>query len=483
MVTDTIVAVSSPIGNSLKGIIRLSGNRAFRLINTAVGHRLSYKQSWEAIYCSLRIQSVNRQTGKRTNGQTIAIPATLYLMPAPHSYTREDVVEIHTLGSKVITEIILQYFTCSEHGESIRKGARLAQPGEFTKRAFLNGRISLSQSEAILNIIHSSTEREHRLAVNQLHQHSFQQLREINQQLLDLVSRLELALDFSDQDIEIITPKQITGWLNRIITGINKTLKESSGYSATTDGITCVLCGRPNTGKSSLFNCLVRDRRNIVSPGAGTTRDYIEGKFIHKNTAFRLFDTAGMNSNRLTDKTGQQTKQPLQQADVYLLVIDASIGFTKQDRAILKRLTPARTIIIANKTDLLRNHKPALRSEFTLSAANVLYAINPCSALTGKGISTLKDELINTAQNAPPERSSDRSLINLRQQENIKASLELLNKALSCAKKELPYEFIGLDLNDALEQLNLALGGFSTSRNLVTADILNNIFSRFCIGK
>jgi tRNA modification GTPase len=474
MVADTIIAVSSPAGNSLRGIVRLSGPEAFRLVNAAVGHLLSYKQSWEVIYCSLRIQFVNRQT--------IAIPVTLYLMPTPHSYTREDVVEIHTFGSKVLLESILQYF--------IRKGARLAQPGEFTKRAFLNGRISLSQSEAVMNIIHSSTEREHHLAVNQLHQHSFQQLREINQQLLNLVSRMELALDFSDQDIEIISPEQITDWLNRIITGISKTLKESSGYSATTDGITCVLCGRPNTGKSSLFNCLVTSRKNIVSAIPGTTRDYIEGKFSHKNTAFRLFDTAGINS------PATKTPLPVRQADIYLMIIDGSQGLVKQDNAILKRLKPAKTILVINKTDL------SLLSDNgqTGKLANWKTPIKT-SALTGSGIPALKNALIKLAHATPPERSSDRTLINLRQQENLRASLELLNKALSGAKRGTSYEFIGLDLKDTLEQLNLALGSFSTGgadpelpasreglgygahKNIATDDILNNIFSRFCIGK
>jgi tRNA modification GTPase len=487
--TDTIVAVSSPIGNSLKGIIRLSGPRALTLVQNAIDKPINRK-TWSSVLCTLTIRlspqhtfnNVLRSTfGVYTERSECAprfcrIPATLYLMPAPRSYTREDVVEIHTFGSKILLEGILQYF--------IRAGARLARPGEFTKRAFLNGRISLSQSEAVMNIIHSSTEREHRLAVNQLHQHSFRQLREINRQLLDLVSRLELALDFSDQDIEIISPKQITGWLNRIINAINKTLKESSGYSATTDGITCVLCGRPNTGKSSLFNCLVRDRRNIVSPVPGTTRDYIEGKFIHKNTAFRMFDTAGIN----TPATG--TPLPVRQADVYLLVIDASIGFTKQDRAIIQRLDQSKTILVFNKTDLRAGRNRVtygLLDPACLPLAGIVHhsslVIHPCSARTGSGILALKNILVERAKSAPPERSSDRSLTNLRQQGNLKTSLELLNKALSCAKKELPYEFIGLDLKDALEQLNLALGSFSSGKNIAPDDILNNIFSRFCVGK
>ncbi|HLD36754.1 MAG TPA: tRNA uridine-5-carboxymethylaminomethyl(34) synthesis GTPase MnmE [Planctomycetota bacterium] len=478
---DTIIAVSSPAGNSLKGIVRLSGPRALTLVQNAIDKPINRK-TWSSVVCALTIRLSPQHTLNNAKRSTLyaprfcRIPVTLYLMPAPYSYTREDVVEIHTFGSKVLLEGILKYF--------IRAGACLAQPGEFTKRAFLNGRISLSQSEAVMNIIHSSTEREHRLAVNQLHQHSFRRLQEIHQQLLDLASRLELALDFSDQDIAIITPKQITGSLNRIISAINKTLKESSGYSATTDGITCVLCGRPNTGKSSLFNRLVTSRKNIVSPVPGTTRDYIEDKFIHKNTAFRLFDTAGISR-----RERHQTKQTLQQADIYLMIIDGSQGIVKLDQAILKRLNPAKTILVINKTDLLSKNS-TLRIPHS--------AFYKCSARTGSGIPALKNILVERVKAAPPERSSDQALINLRQQATLKSCLGYLNQAIKPAnfppaqihspKGRGPgegdsYEIIALDLKDALEQLNLALGSFSTGKNIAPDNILNNIFSRFCVGK
>ena len=181
---DTIIAVSSPAGNSLKGIVRLSGPRALTLVQNAIDKPINRK-TWSSVVCALTIRLSPQHTLNNAKRSTLyaprfcRIPVTLYLMPAPYSYTREDVVEIHTFGSKVLLEGILKYF--------IRAGACLAQPGEFTKRAFLNGRISLSQSEAVMNIIHSSTEREHRLAVNQLHQHSFRRLQEIHQQLLDLI--------------------------------------------------------------------------------------------------------------------------------------------------------------------------------------------------------------------------------------------------------------------------------------------------------
>ena len=379
-------------------------------------------------------------------------------------------MEIHILGSKVLLEGMMHYF--------IRKGARLAQPGEFTQRAFLNGRISLSQAEAVLNIIHSSSEQEHRLAVNQLRQHSFQQLKEISQQLLDLVCQIELALDFSDQDVEIIPPRQINNSLGYIIASINKLVEGFSGHSVNTDGIICILCGRPNTGKSSLFNCLVQDRWNIVSPTPGTTRDYIEGKFSHKNTAFRVFDTAGI------DKSSTEIPLPIRQADIYLLVIDASAGLTKQDHAVLKRFNPSKTILVANKIDLLRRNSvfPILRQRRTrLWRAHS--ATISCSALTGLGITGLKNTLAALTKASPPERFSDRSLINLHQQENLKDCLSYLIKAKRTCNIRYSYEIIALDIRQALDKLNSCLSSFSTGRNLVADDILNNIFSHFCIGK
>ncbi|MBI5778502.1 MAG: tRNA uridine-5-carboxymethylaminomethyl(34) synthesis GTPase MnmE [Planctomycetes bacterium] len=444
---DTIIAVSSPSGNSLKGIIRLSGSRAFSLVQRAINKRILWENIWRSLDVTLNINQSK-------------IPATLFLMPAPRSYTREDVVEIHVPGSRILLEILVEYFT--------RKGARLARPGEFTQRAFLNGRLNLTQAKAVLDIIHASSEQEHRLAVNQLNQYAFRHIKEINQHLLELACQIELTLDFSDQGVEIIPPQQIKTSLKRIIADINKILQESSGRSAGADGISLVLCGRPNTGKSSLFNCLVKDRRNIVSPVPGTTHDYIEGTFSYRNTEFRIFDTAGI------DRPTAETPLPMRQADIYLLVIDSSIGVTKQDQATLKRLNPSKTILVANKTDLFPKN-----STFHIPHS----AFYKCSARTGSGIIALKDSLVKKIKAAPPERASSRTLINLRRQETLVSCLKSLNQALTGVNNLTSYEFVALDLKDALERLNMALGDFAAGKHLAADDILNNIFSGFCIGK
>jgi len=457
MVTDTIVAVSSPIGNSLKGIVRLSGSQAFSLMGKLAGKNIP-NNSWSSYKLKLILPLKNTSTG-------IPLPVMLYLMPAPNSYTREDVVEIHTLGSKLLLDGLLQYF--------ISKGACLARPGEFTKRAFTNGRISLSQSEAILNIIHSSTERQHQIAVTQLHRHSFRKLNVITGQLLDLVSQIELTLDFSDQDIEIITPNQIKTSLEHIIIEISKNIKASSEQAVNTDGVICILCGRPNTGKSSLFNRLVRGRRNIVSPISGTTLDYVEGKLIYKNTSFKIFDTAGISREKRHKGYPEATKG-VPKADINLLVVDNPRGLIKQDQNILKRLHPAKTIVVMNKIDLVRRG-----SVFIIPGFRGF----PCSALTGAGIPELKNGIINIVQTTPPERSSDQTLITMHQQEALTECLARLNKALTGVKNRIPYEFITLHLKDALARLNAVLDDFTSRKNFAAEDILDNIFSKFCIGK
>ncbi|MEW6025865.1 MAG: GTPase [Planctomycetota bacterium] len=477
---DTIVAVSSPAGNSLRGIIRLSGLRAFQLVGGAVNCRLHSKQFWETVHCSLKILLADRQTGRPTH-----IPATLYLMKSPRSYTREDVAEIHTLGSHILLEGIVEYFT--------RQGARLARPGEFTQRAFLNGRLNLAQAEAVLDIIHSCSEQEHHLAVSRLRRHSFRQLQEINQQLLWLAARMELALDFSDQNIEIIPAKEVGKAIDSILKGIQAVLKMGAqDRLVSSDGILCVLCGRPNVGKSSLFNRLVRDRRNIVSPrsnplrrgalasadkgGApapGTTRDYIEGRFLHKGAAFRIFDTAGIPENRPAVQTDQQTNRL--PADIYLFVIDSAAGLTRQDRAILKHLNPAKTILVANKIDLSQNYKFAIRSS--------QFAICSCSALTGRNITALKDTLTAMVKTSPPDRFAGQALINLRQQEDLKKCLGHLTRAGKSLAAGNSYDIIALDILEALDRLNACLDGFSAGKTILADDILNNIFSRFCVGK
>jgi tRNA modification GTPase len=473
MDNETIVAISSPSGNSLRGMIRLSGNKAFKLVQESIKPYLLTDKNWQSIHCILNIEPIFSYgcISKRFLAQKVHIPVTLYLMHAPSSYTSEDIVEIHTFGSQVLLESITEYF--------ISRGAKLAAPGEFTKRAFLNGRINLSQAEAVLNIIHSSSEAEHTLAVSKLSEDSFVHLKELRKQLIDLISRMEIALDFSDQDVEIILSQQIKIVINYISVRIKEILENNSiNQLLYSDGIICILCGKSNVGKSSLFNKLVVSRKNIVSSSPGTTRDYIEGQLLYHRKLFRIFDTAGLfeKSDEISLQAQDKAKEVLKRADIFLMVLDISQKIDLSDLSIYKKLNRNKTLLIINKID--KKHSKTSIHNMNLKSWHCKQV--PVSAYTGRGIIHLKKMLWELVSSNPPKRFSDETVITMRHLETLRLCLNYLNKAKAGLKEQISYEFIILDLKHALDKLDLITGA---DKNLITDDILNNIFSDFCIGK
>ncbi|MBI4711710.1 MAG: tRNA modification GTPase [Planctomycetes bacterium] len=490
MVEDTIIAISSPVGNSLRGIIRLSGPDAFRLVGASFNRRFPFG-SWRSIAGVLKINCSK-------------VPVTLYLMKSPHSYTKEDVVEIHTVGAMPLLKSIVEYFT--------GRGIRIAQPGEFTRRAFLNGRIGLAQAEAVLNVITATNAREHQLSVASLAVDHFTcDVKTLQQELVGLIGQMEIGLDFSDQlepvrafgpapaeagrgqktvtgfypvpqagDIEVIPAGQVKAALQSIYARTASLLKSGHSANVHKDGIICVICGKPNVGKSSLFNRLVRERKNIVDAAPGTTRDYIEGVLDYRGRRFRVVDTAGLGegSNEIAEIADRKTKDALQEADIYLFVVDGRRGMSKPDKDIYRRLDPAKTIMVANKIDL------GVRPLFSASSApppapRLRRAGLRCltSARTGKGIAGLKAACHKLVATRLPERSSSAGLINLRQRDSLNRALDALRRARQSVRTGLSYEFGLVDLRRALDALGEIVG------TIATEDILNNIFGQFCIGK
>ncbi|MFA5795345.1 MAG: tRNA uridine-5-carboxymethylaminomethyl(34) synthesis GTPase MnmE [Candidatus Brocadiia bacterium] len=448
---DTIIAIATPAGNSLKGIIRLSGPKTFRIIKGLFSPRLtdSYcKSHGKTIEGTLQLKGMNT-------------PAALYLMKSPHSYTREDAVEIHTIGAEVLLQEIVRQF--------LAKGARLAQPGEFTRRAYLNGRINLAQAEAVLDIIKSQNERELALANKQLQNHFAKRVTFINSRLLDLISRIELSLDFSDQDFKIIQPEEIKTALKYLTGQLGSMLKSQEQSQTHKEGVVCVLFGRTNAGKSNIFNRLVPDKKNIVSPVAGTTRDYIEGVYTHGGKRFIIFDTAGMTGvpDNRTKQSRRLANQTLGSADIRIMVIDGHRGITKNDRALSAKLDAGKSIIALNKCDL------SIKSNAAFGKTCVVRT----SARTGQGITALKEALVKLVSNNQIDRSSSDITVNNRHRNCLDKTLSSLKHALSVVDKEQTYELVALDLREALDSLGQITG------QSVTDDILNNIFSRFCIGK
>lgn len=503
--SDTIVAVATPPGVSFKGIIRLSGSLSFPIINQRFYPDQSHLTQLKTL--------PHYTSGKgylQIENPKIKIPVWLYLMKAPRSYTREDVVEIHTMGSAPLLELVIEDLTRDT-------GIRLARPGEFTQRAFLTGRIDLAQAESVLEIIKSRNEQSLKSAINQLKGGFSQQIKAIQQELINLLANLEAALDFSDQDIEIISRTEVNNLVNKLQHQLRTILESGRKARVFKDGIRAVLCGQPNVGKSRLFNCLVSDslavrtkrvilqtvspqdasaadyswqypsgtphyKKTIVTSIPGTTRDVIEGILESRQSLVRIYDTAGLfddtpektrsRHDEFDHKIQKQTREFLESAELYLMMVDASHKINQQDKALYRELDPKRTILVINKSDLKPKDSP---QEIKQLIGNHTGPTVSTSALTGQGINLLKKSLFKMVQGI--DRVAGDFYINTRHQLSLDSALRGLAQARSSLEQDKGYELIVLDLKEALEALGEIIG------KTYSEDILNRVFSRFCIGK
>ncbi len=467
---DTIIAIATPSGVARKGIIRLSGPLSFSVIN----QRFLPDKPLAGSLRELPHYSSSPGHLEITNPKT-KIPVWLYLMKAPRSYTREDVIEIHTIGSAPLLELVIEDLTRDT-------GIRLARPGEFTQRAFLNGRIDLAQAESVLDIIKSHNEQSLKSALNQLQGSFSDEISNIQQKLMDLVANLEAALDFSDQDIQIITQQEVGNHINNMRGQLSNLLKSGRSNQVFEHGVRAVLYGRPNVGKSSLFNCLIHDKQVIVTSIPGTTRDVLEGLLASSQNQVRLYDTAGLfNSHpskksskpdELNHKIHKQTQKFLESAELYLMVVDTSRKINAQDKEILRNLDPTRTILVLNKSDLPTKESTAKIKQ------SIGYKTRPViatSGRTGRGINLLKRTIFKMAQGM--DRVTGDFYINTRHQLSLDSALKGLTQAGSSLERNQGYELIALDLKEALDALGEIIGKTHSE------DILDRVFSRFCIGK
>ncbi len=392
-------------------------------------------------------------------------PCLLYVMRAPHSYTREDVVEIHTVSSPPLLEMLLEglFSRARESGMVLR----LAEPGEFTKRAFLNGRVDLSQAEAVLRVIRSRTDAELRLAARQLGGETSRFLKETQERMTELLCHLELSLDFSDQDIEPLPQETLSNRLEGLRRDLSSYQKEDNGVKQ--DDIRAVLYGPPNAGKSSLFNALLGKTRAITSPHPGTTRDILEAELTLGGISFCLVDTAGLRRARDVEAVAvARTQKAVENSDLTLLVLDGSHLSGNP----LEPFYPEEnqtTILVINKSDLFGNYSGNLPSP--LRHLPVVYT----SALTGEGLERLKQEMVEKVLNGKVD--STPSLLNSRQRLLIGETLEAIDRAWACMEQSSPQELVALELREAMNKLGEVCG------TITSEDILGRIFSQFCIGK
>lgn len=415
---------------------------------------LRLKHEMEAGRSSLA-ELIEPETGERID------EAVVTFFAKPHSYTTDDVVEISAHGSPVVLRHVVEL--------AVARGGRLAEPGEFTMRAFLNGRLDLAQAEAVRDLIESQTLYQARVAAQQLEGALSKRLQPIKKKLVDLIAVMEAGIDFAEDDVSVLSAREIESRISEVEEPLEK-LKASFAYGRIVhEGFTLAIVGRPNVGKSSLFNRLVERERAIVTALPGTTRDLVTETVALGGIPLKLIDTAGIrHSTEEAESIGiQKSYEALAEADMVVVVLDSSSATTSDDLELLAAAKSRRALVAANKVDLARASVPRLDG----------FPMIPTSAVTGEGIERLRDEIVKAISGEAGAEHEAGFLTNIRHQRLVEESLTSLAAARRAVESKIPHEMIMIDLYGALRPLD-AITGETTAD-----DILNLIFSSFCIGK
>lgn len=458
---DTIVAISTPPGRGGIGMVRLSGGQAVTIASSLLRLPKPLVHTHAQLADILDPENENPANARRLD------EAVATFFQAPNSYTREDVVEIAAHGSPVVLESLVR--------AAIARGARLARPGEFTERAFLSGRIDLTQAEAVRDLIEAQTLYQAKIASEQMEGSLSRRIQPIKQALVYLIAELEAGIDFAEDDIELMPADAIASRLREVAKPL-QALAASFAYGRVVrDGISLSIVGRPNAGKSSLFNRLVQRERAIVTATPGTTRDLVTERVSLGGIPLDLIDTAGLRTAQdEAESIGiQKSREALADADVALLVLDATAeSLTPEEIALLEQMRTRRAIVVLNKTDL--PHEKSGRDVF--SPGEGRERVIETSALTGEGIPALREAILTLIRGEGKEVETG-LMTNLRQQQAVSETLQALHDGQRATAENVPHEMLLLDLYSALRSLD-ALTGATTAD-----DILNLIFSTFCIGK
>jgi len=451
---DTIAAIATAPGGAARGIVRLSGTDAVRVA----------LQCFESSGGDKVLS--NNKSSKVLKGRCLGeglrhlLPCDLYLWPTSRSYTREPIAELHTIGSPPLLEAVLEA-VCNA-------GARLAQPGEFTMRAFLAGRIDLTQAEAVLGVIDAHDPDRLRAALTQLAGGLAGPLHDLRNRLLDLLSHIEAGLDFVEEEIQFIATSELIEQIGHAIEEVAAIQKQMEARAEAGEFVRAVLIGEPNAGKSSLFNALHQQEGAIVSPVAGTTRDYLTARLEIGGASIELIDTAGIEpanaiAEPLTRAAQEATASQHEQSSIEVVCLDASRPATRWEQIQLRRPAGERRIYVWTKCDTCHPE--------TLAAGAVA-----TSATTGQGIDTLRDHIGELAM-GDAKGAAVISSTAIRCRESLRGAVASLKEAREIAAKEAGEELVAAELRLALEALGHVTGA------VYTDDVLDRIFSRFCIGK
>lgn len=452
---DTIAAISTPVGAGAIGIIRISGPEAFSIADSIfkpAGHALKEAADKKLVF------------GHIVDGDARIDEVLLVKMFAPKTYTREDVVEINCHGGVIALREILALI--------LRKGARLAEPGEFTERAFLNGRIDLTQAESIMDLIDAKTKKGYEVALNQLDGSLSKKITFIRSLLMQLMAQLEVSIDYPEEDVEEITYEQVEQLLTQALENTAFLLSDAQKGRIIREGLKAVIVGKPNVGKSSLMNALLRESRAIVTDIPGTTRDVIEAFLNIAGVPIRLYDTAGIRETEdVVERFGvEKSKEHFETADLVLFVLNAAEPISEDDMDIIQALSGKNVIVVINKTDL--NEKLDLSAVLSeLSAFKTVRTAIEQSI----GLDDLESAIADSLSIV--EISNRDLLTNVRHIDLIEKAHKNIADALVAVKQAMPYDFIEVDVKDALINLGKVTG------ESVESDLLNTIFSNFCLGK
>lgn len=437
---DTIAAIATPIGTGGVGVIRISGDKSFEII--------------DKIYSKHNIEAGKISHGWIVDGGKKIDEVLLLPFKNPHSYTGEDVIEIHCHGGINVVRNILDVV--------LKNGARMAERGEFTKRAFLNKKMDLSQAEAVADLIHAKTKDFAKQSAKNLSGVLSTKIKEIRTDIFNVLSKIIAGIDFPE-DVAEPEYDYIISEFEKALDKINKILSSANSSNIMRQGIKIAIVGRPNVGKSSLFNTLLNVERAIVTDIAGTTRDVLK-ETLDWDVAITLIDTAGIRDNDEVGKVEEigieYSKQSADEADLILFLYDASKGMNDDDRVILDMVKDKNHIVIANKCDLIKSRN-----------SDALYL----STVSKEGLDVLKEKIKEISYNFSLEDTE--FITNNRQQDCLIKCRESLNQALEAAKIHELQDLISIDLKSALLFLDEITG------EVITDDILNNIFNHFCIGK
>lgn len=456
---DTIAAISTPIGIGGIGIIRVSGKDALNIVDKIF--RAANKKSIKTLDShTITYGHIVNQSGK------VLDEVLIMLMKGPKTFTREDVIEINCHGGPIPLNAVLM--------EVINAGARLAESGEFTKRAFLNGRIDLSQVEAIMDIIEAKTELSLSQAVGQLEGNLSKKIKKYQDILMQIIARIEVSIDYPEYDQDEPITNDFKQEIIKLLDELNQLLNTADTGKLIREGVKTAIVGRPNVGKSSLLNALVEENKAIVTDIPGTTRDVVEAYLNIYGIPFQLLDTAGIRKTKdLVEQIGvKRSINSLEEADLVLMLIDEHEGLQEEDKEILEQIGNKQVIFVFNKSDLVSNITQEIKNKYFHSGISVRI-----SAKEQNGLNELKLAMRNIVMKENITISNEATISNQRQKQALMNAIKSLDKVIEAIEMGLSEDCLAIDLHDAYGHLGMIVG------ESLKEEIIDQLFSRFCLGK